>query len=105
MGGRTCEELDDLKSHSPELQAFRDTLKQEVKRRVEMTNTILVASAFHPSFNRLWFVIDPDRFEVIKNIVKDAYDALVPSIRPRFSKQKTTWNIHRQILHRGFKSS
>lgn len=71
------DELATLKMPSDVLDCFRHDLKDELEKRFELTDTILTASVFHPSFNLLLSVLDPDRFEKTKERVQAEYDHLV----------------------------
>ncbi|GJJ67751.1 hypothetical protein EMPS_00097 [Entomortierella parvispora] len=49
---------------------FRDDLVIELENRVELTDTVIVASAFHPSFHNLWYIRDEDRVGLIKTKIR-----------------------------------
>lgn len=71
------DELTALKMPSNVLDHFRHDLKDELEERFKLTDIILTASVFHPSFNLLLSVLDPDRFEKTKERVQAEYDRLV----------------------------
>ena len=42
---------------------FRDDLVIELENRVELTDTVMIASVFHPSFHSLWYIRGPCWFD------------------------------------------
>lgn len=81
--------FEDMKYANPRLPNvvdFQRQLKAELEDRMVISDTILVASAFHPTFNTLWFMDDQDRAEEIKMIIREEYERNIP--RDDTSSQK-----------------
>ena len=59
---------------------FRDMLKMQLEERLQLTDTVLIASALHPNYNTLWYMDDTARAESIKKIIRAEYGSLAPNL-------------------------
>ncbi|KAF9339540.1 hypothetical protein BGX26_009276, partial [Mortierella sp. AD094] len=69
-------------SQTEVMETFRRTLIYEVKKRLDITNEYLIASALHPTFKNLWFLEDSIRVNVIKKRLREEFNTIAPT-RPQ----------------------